>query len=380
MGSPPRPRAAFWTSPVLASLDSVVETVGRARPVLSATWPAVIASPPASAASTEALVAPGAVLRDERAAGLGVRRAVAVLAAGAVGLVAGGEPGLEAVRGLRAGGLRVGAAEERGSSAASALRSRSASWASWSRRSWICSRRRSITFHFLAVGGWAIVQAVTEAEPAALTPEPRGSSAAGLVAVEEQREILCPRSQRLTSLERLSRLGYVGLQPLAVPLVDSREVSERVLVDRRVALLNRHLSGAAQVLDGVTVRTQRDQADDPLTRWGAGFVVLVALVYLDRVTLADAAADLAAVAGGVADEFAFPFPHRPAHDGARVLAVQARRNELYGQLRDAAHVAQSGESEHGQIPRAPISLELRSVGIPVARYASSLTFPSLPPH
>ena len=43
--------------------------------------------------------------------------------------------------------------EERGSSAASALRSRSASPASWSRRSWICSRRRSITFHFLAVRG-----------------------------------------------------------------------------------------------------------------------------------------------------------------------------------------------------------------------------------
>src|SRR2546423_3527031 len=53
-----QPRSAFWTSPVLASLDSVVETVGRASPACVASWPAVIASPPASAASTEALVAP----------------------------------------------------------------------------------------------------------------------------------------------------------------------------------------------------------------------------------------------------------------------------------------------------------------------------------
>ncbi len=52
------PRSAFWTSPVLASLDSVVDTVGRASPALLATWPAVIASPPASAASTDDLVAP----------------------------------------------------------------------------------------------------------------------------------------------------------------------------------------------------------------------------------------------------------------------------------------------------------------------------------
>src|SRR5450755_646015 len=131
MGSPPRPRAAFWTSPVLASFDSVVDTVGRARPVLSATWPAVIASPPASAASTDALVAPGAVRRGDRAAGWRVRRAVAVLAAVDVGLIAGAAPGSEAARGLRVGGLRVGslrvgAGEERGSSTASALRSRSA--------------------------------------------------------------------------------------------------------------------------------------------------------------------------------------------------------------------------------------------------------------
>ena len=42
---------------------------GGARPLLSATWPAVIASPPASAASTAAFVPPGAVRRGERAAG-----------------------------------------------------------------------------------------------------------------------------------------------------------------------------------------------------------------------------------------------------------------------------------------------------------------------
>src|SRR5450755_3382533 len=102
MGSPPRPRAAFWTSPVLASLDSVVETVGRARPVLPATWPAVIASPPASAASTEALVAPGAVRRGERAAGWRVRVAGARFVAGAFGF------GVAARARLRAGGLLAG--------------------------------------------------------------------------------------------------------------------------------------------------------------------------------------------------------------------------------------------------------------------------------
>ena len=42
---------------------------------MSATWPAVIASPPASATSTEALVAPGAVRRGERAAGRLARQA-----------------------------------------------------------------------------------------------------------------------------------------------------------------------------------------------------------------------------------------------------------------------------------------------------------------
>jgi hypothetical protein len=42
-------------------LESVVETVGRASPALVATWLAVIASPPARAASTEALVSPRAV-------------------------------------------------------------------------------------------------------------------------------------------------------------------------------------------------------------------------------------------------------------------------------------------------------------------------------
>jgi hypothetical protein len=52
------PRSAFWTSPVLASVDSVVDTAGRARPALVATWPAVSASPLASAARTDVLVAP----------------------------------------------------------------------------------------------------------------------------------------------------------------------------------------------------------------------------------------------------------------------------------------------------------------------------------
>jgi hypothetical protein len=95
----------------------------------SATCPAVIASPSASAASTEALVTPGAVRRGERAAGVLVRRAGALRVAVAVGL--------DAVRraALRAGGLWAGALEERGSSAASAWRRRSASPASWSRRS-----------------------------------------------------------------------------------------------------------------------------------------------------------------------------------------------------------------------------------------------------
>jgi hypothetical protein len=36
-------------SPVLASVDNVVETVGRVSPALVATWLAVTASPPASA-------------------------------------------------------------------------------------------------------------------------------------------------------------------------------------------------------------------------------------------------------------------------------------------------------------------------------------------
>ena len=61
------PRSAFSTSPDFASLDSVVETVARARPAFVATSPAVIASPPARAARTEALVAPGGVRRDPRA-------------------------------------------------------------------------------------------------------------------------------------------------------------------------------------------------------------------------------------------------------------------------------------------------------------------------
>ena len=53
----------------------MVDTVGRASPALAATSPAVIGSPPSSAASTAARVAPGAVRRGEPLAGLAVRRA-----------------------------------------------------------------------------------------------------------------------------------------------------------------------------------------------------------------------------------------------------------------------------------------------------------------
>jgi Dodecin len=77
-------RWAFATSPVLASLDSVVETVGRASPALVATWPAVIALPPASAASTDALVAPR-VVRPLPGVDSAVRRLLAVGVAVAAG-------------------------------------------------------------------------------------------------------------------------------------------------------------------------------------------------------------------------------------------------------------------------------------------------------
>src|SRR5580700_11386161 len=96
------PRSAFWTSPVLASLDSVVDTVGRARPALVATWPAVSASPPASAASTDVLVAPRVVrplVADFEAA---VRRVRVGRVADAAGL------GLAARVRLRAGAVRTG--------------------------------------------------------------------------------------------------------------------------------------------------------------------------------------------------------------------------------------------------------------------------------
>ena len=79
----------------------MVETVA-ARPVLSATSPAVIASPPASAASTEALVAPGAVRRGEPAAAWVARRAGVLFVAGAFAL------GVAALARLRAGGVLAG--------------------------------------------------------------------------------------------------------------------------------------------------------------------------------------------------------------------------------------------------------------------------------
>jgi hypothetical protein len=61
------------TSLVFASLDSVVLTVARPRPVALATSPAVIALPLASAVSTAFLVAPDGVRvlgRDRLAAGI----------------------------------------------------------------------------------------------------------------------------------------------------------------------------------------------------------------------------------------------------------------------------------------------------------------------
>ena len=140
----PSPLRRSWRASRASSRRSA-----RASPALVATSPAVIASPPTRAASTAVLVAPGAVRRAERVAGVLGRRAGALFVAVAVGFV----------DWLGAGGLRAGAVDVRGLSAASALRSRSASPVSCSRRSWICSRRRSITFRFLAGSGRAIVHA-----------------------------------------------------------------------------------------------------------------------------------------------------------------------------------------------------------------------------
>ena len=88
-------------------------TVPRARPALAATSPAVIAWPPSSAASTAALVAPGAVRRGERVAVCAVRLAGARLSRCG--------RGLRRLSPLSRGGLRAGALAGRGSSASERL-------------------------------------------------------------------------------------------------------------------------------------------------------------------------------------------------------------------------------------------------------------------
>ena len=82
----------------------MVDTVGRASPALAATSPAVIAWPSASAPSTAAFVAPGAVRPAERAALWLVRRGArrAALLAGCLSFVA---RVLEPADVRRAGGL-----------------------------------------------------------------------------------------------------------------------------------------------------------------------------------------------------------------------------------------------------------------------------------
>ena len=102
---------AFWTSPVLASLDSVVETVGRASWALVATWLAVIGSPPASAASTDAFVVARLVRRLAVGIGSPVRRSLAVRVARAAGLVLAARAGGRA-RAARTGLVGVLAEEE----------------------------------------------------------------------------------------------------------------------------------------------------------------------------------------------------------------------------------------------------------------------------
>ena len=66
-----------------------------------------------------------------------------------------------------------------------------------------------------------------------------------------------------------------------------------------------------------------------------GLAIFVALVDLDPVALSDTAADLAAIAGCLTDELPLALPSRPARDdGARVLPIEARRDDLYGQPPD----------------------------------------------
>ena len=115
------------TSPVLASLDSVVLTVPRASPVALATSPAVMPPFVERALRTLALVAPGGVrtrellLATAAAGGLG-------LAAGALAVAAGVERAV-----VFRGDFDLGLS--RGSSAANARRNFSASASNCSRRS-----------------------------------------------------------------------------------------------------------------------------------------------------------------------------------------------------------------------------------------------------
>lgn len=76
------------------------------RLVLSATWQAIIALPPPSAASTDVFVAPGALRRVEPEGGWRVRRAGALLAARGFGE-------LEAAAGFRVGAVRPAGLETR---------------------------------------------------------------------------------------------------------------------------------------------------------------------------------------------------------------------------------------------------------------------------
>ena len=135
--------AAFCTSPLLASLDSVVETVARARPGLVGHLRR--RSSPRRRRGRRARrpwSRRARVRRGERAAGWRGAPGRRGSSSREYGRLAAWQP----LARLRAGALAAPAGwEERGSSAASALRRRSASPASWSRRCWICSRRRSIT-------------------------------------------------------------------------------------------------------------------------------------------------------------------------------------------------------------------------------------------
>ncbi len=121
-------------------------TVPRARPVAAATSPAVIAPPSASCASTRLLVSPGAA----RGAGSGALRpreaALPALAAPpAAGDPLGRLAGAARREGLLGGAGALGGEElPRGSRARSVRRSLSTSPRSWSRRSWISLRKRSI--------------------------------------------------------------------------------------------------------------------------------------------------------------------------------------------------------------------------------------------